>query len=840
MNRKLITLMGLCGILLCGCNNESTEERFAKAKKEFSTGAYNLSAINLKDIIREEPGFVDARVLLVETYLKTSQFFNAKREVTRILESGAQLDKQVTNAMIERYLLLSFLNQEFSDIENFGNAFPSLQSTTTDVLVHRFSLFIDDSPLHKRAASGPQDALTLALHQLYLGVVDEYTPDREAFNTLQQQKSGIYLPILGQYFLKKGKFSNCISSFNDFISSQFEHPFVSIRLAQCHFNEKQYAESFENAEKILEDYPEQPLANKLAGTILFLNGAASKAEPYLVKAVSANQGDFAAKTYLGTIYLQQGQYEKAYQQLKGVETVYPESHPARKVLAITQMKLGDYERGLDEFVSDSSIKDDSDIAFLAIAAGTALENGDTDSQAQLVSQIASSTVSSTQMEAEKLRLLSQLYSSSNEVDFDFIPNRAPESATLSKVMIGTLFRYAQAEKLHELSNNWLEEDPEHANFAKGTALYLDGKYSSAVNFFTKSQNNDNLLLNTLLVDSYVKSKQLNKATTLLTSLIDDIKNPGLLLDQLFSLNLANSLPQDYVYRKVNELASTSPNYYLLKAKFFILEQNFSSAEQSLDRYKAKSEALPETYWKLNLKSKILSGNAETVEATFDGWISAVPNNVGPIIAKISYLETQGKIKQAHALTQKSMTKYDDDRLALLNVNFLILKGESNEAEKKFDILPAARKETPLGRGIQASFALRRKDYVAAEDILSKAYQNAPSPRSASMMFSALMHQGKQDKAISFLEEHIAYLPSDQVNMRLLADTLINIDLKKARSYYTFMLQVSPENHQLMNNLAWIENELGFKESAKRLIETAVKLQPDNEEYKDTLDSISKP
>ncbi len=837
MNRKIIAVMGLSGLLTFGCTTETNEERFEKAKSDFDSGAYDVTAINLKDIIREEPTFLEARMLLLETYLKTSQIFNAKREATRILENASQLSLEDSKAMVEKYLLLSFLNQEFSDIENFEDTFPSMQSAYTKKLLHRLSLFIDDSPVHKRAESGPQDPLTLALHELYLSVATGANADTEALTFIKQESSGFYLPLLGQYFLKKNDFSECIKNFSEFEDKNFHHPFISLRLAQCYFDEKQYSESFEYAQQILTDYPEQPLANKIVGTIFFLKGAMSKAEPYLVKASSANQSDFATKTYLGTIYLQQGYYEKAYQQLKGVETAYPQSHPARKVLAITQMKLGQYEQKLDEFVSKKTIKDDSDIAFLAIAASTALENGDKESQAKLVAEIAGSEVSSPEMEVEKLRLINQLYSPANNLDFNFVPKIAPDNSTLSRVIIGTLFRYTQTEKLYEVSKNWRAKSPANADFAEGAALYLDEKYTQAVGFFTKAKDNTNLLLNSLLVDAYVKSDQLNKAIALLKSLINESANPGLLLDQLYSLNLANSLPQDFVHRKVKELASVSANYYLLKAKFSLLDQDFASANQSLEKYRVEVEEVSNTYWKLNLKSKILTGKPDDVIEAFDKWIKAYPTNAEPTIAKVSYLETLGRLDEAHILTQRSMTKFKDERFKLFDVNFLVMNGEYENAAAKFATLSAAQKETPLGKGIRASFAFNKKDYLAAERIVREAYETTPSSRSASMIFSALMHQNKKEQAISFLEKHISYLPSDQINMRLLADTLISSDLKKAQSYYIFMLKVSPQDHQIMNNLAWIESQLGNKENAKTLIEKALELKPDNKDYQDTLKDI---
>ena len=74
-------------------------------------------------------------------------------------------------------------------------------------------------------------------------------------------------------------------------------------------------------------------------------------------------------------------------------------------------------------------------------------------------------------------------------------------------------------------------------------------------------------------------------------------------------------------------------------------------------------------------------------------------------------------------------------------------------------------------------------------------------------------------------------------MRLLADALVERDMLKARSYYIFLLEATQNNHVVMNNLAWIENELGNKQNALTLIEKALELKPNDPNYEDTLELI---
>ena len=80
MNKKQILLLGLTGLLSLGCTQETEQEKLLQAEKHFEASAYKKSIIQLKNLVKENEAFLDARLLLAEAYLKTGQILNAKRE----------------------------------------------------------------------------------------------------------------------------------------------------------------------------------------------------------------------------------------------------------------------------------------------------------------------------------------------------------------------------------------------------------------------------------------------------------------------------------------------------------------------------------------------------------------------------------------------------------------------------------------------------------------------------------------------------------------------------------------------------------------------------------------
>ena len=832
MNKKQILFLGLTSLMSLGCTQQTDQDKFLLAEKDYEASAYEKSIIQLKNLVQVNETFLDARLLLADAYLKTGQILNAKREYTRILENINEENADKAFSAVKNYFLLSFFNQELEDIESFATTFPELQKNSRiNKLNDRFLILVGSS---EKKSAKTQDLLDQALIALESNISNQKLKlSRDETTAIETKSDGLFLPMLGHYYLANGEATKCIDTFEKVSEQLFTHPYSTLRLAQCYYNIKEYDKALLHSDEVLSRFPDQPLANRLKGTINFLNGSLDEAEQYLLKAIDFYPNDNALKTYLGTLYLQQGYYEKAFQQLKGANSVFPTGHPARKVLAITEIKLGNYEKGIEVFKSGLVDSDEANLSLFAIAANAAQAEGDIDTRNQLIQNIASIETSSLSSEFQKFSQLNKFKAISERMNFDFIPLEAPENDALAQVMIGTLYQYNQVEKLKQIADTWQSKNKVAAMFASSVASYLEGDYNTALESLQANKVVSSLK-HTLIVESLLATQNAKKVSEYLEEAISTEKPDLLLLNQLFIVNLENNYSQNFVYKVADSLIEKSFEFELLKAKFLLLESKNKESLGSLSRYKRNAKKLNSAYWKLLLKNKVMAAEPEEVLIALDDWVKNTPEAPDASIAKINYLETLGNAKKALETTEQALKKFDDPRLQLLQVNFLLLTNSLELAKQKFAQIPKATKNTPLGRGISASFALANKSFALAEERLADAYEKAPSPRVASMMFSALMNQRKASEAISFLEKHVSYLPSDIINMRLLADALVERDMLKARSYYIFLLESTQNNHAVMNNLAWVENELGNKQNALTLIEKALELKPNDPNYEDTL------
>ncbi|PHS59402.1 MAG: hypothetical protein COB03_02970 [Alteromonas sp.] len=840
MNRLLFSI--ICLGFISACSQPSSEERLNEVQKIYAKEDYSTSIIDLKDIVQSNPNYIPARLLLADAYLKIQQPLNAKRELTRILKMGDSLsEKQILTAS-ENYLLLSFMNQEVDDIASFIEDFPDLSSPEILSLHQQFSSFLNADSFSLDSLLNVDARLASALAKLHRSIANAGNElEKETASYLSTYENGRFLPMLGQYYLATENFEACKSSFSTFSLRRFQHPFINLRLSQCFYKLGDLDNAMILAKNIISKFEDQPLANKLAGTISFLNNEPKLAEPYLINALKQNPNDIQSKVYLGAIYMQRGDYERAFQRLKGVGEIYPEGHLARRILAITQIQLGDYEKGIGEFTDSQHPFSSSELSMLSMAAIAAGIENDNHGKEAILDNITSLNMDTMPGEASKIVLLSAVDKKDGLIDFDALISSIPEDNSVKRVIIGTLFRYDEADRLTILSERWKNTDPFNAKYASGLSAFLSGQYKLTVDLLkdliTQSPNDHFLLLT--LVSSYQYLGNYNEAVSLLQAAIPKSKNASLLLNSLFTLNLQNDLNQDFLYNAIIQKAKTSKDYLLLKAKFEFIEGKLETSIATLKHYSNSVEATSDAYWKLFLKIKLVSGNEEEILDAYDEWSTHKPELKLPMLSKILYLESTGDLPSAIQLAREGTKRFpNEEKFKLLEANFLLMDNQFQMTSEIVKNLSNQAMESPLGRGISAALALKNKEYSQAEKMLKLAYGKVPSPRVASMLFSTFMHQKRTNEAIEFLESHIVLMPSDKQNLRLLADTLISVDLEKSKKYYELIIQTQPNNHQVLNNLSWVEFKLGNNETAKRYVENAIKIAPEIDEYKDTLDQVT--
>ena len=72
---------------------QQVDARLEKATTFFDAGNYNAAEIELKNLLRDDPGLVDARLLLAQLYLRTQKGADAEKELLRAKALGADAQR---------------------------------------------------------------------------------------------------------------------------------------------------------------------------------------------------------------------------------------------------------------------------------------------------------------------------------------------------------------------------------------------------------------------------------------------------------------------------------------------------------------------------------------------------------------------------------------------------------------------------------------------------------------------------------------------------------------------------------------------------------------------------
>ncbi|MGH7041459.1 MAG: XrtA/PEP-CTERM system TPR-repeat protein PrsT [Acetobacteraceae bacterium] len=112
----------------------------------------------------------------------------------------------------------------------------------------------------------------------------------------------------------------------------------------------------------------------------------------------------------------------------------------------------------------------------------------------------------------------------------------------------------------------------------------------------------------------------------------------------------------------------------------------------------------------------------------------------------------------------------------------------------------------------------------------KEYQAAaaknPSLLLTARIAAAMQRQGQTDQAIALLKEWLAQHPDDMKAVRLLAGIdIAHQHYAEAKMYLQQVLAKAPHDAASLNNLAWIDQQLGDGANARSLAEQAYLLQP---------------
>jgi len=392
---RAATIVTLTAFLASACGlGMDAQDRIDRGQLAYERGEYRAAIVDAKNVLREEPGNLAARLLLGRASVEFGDGVSAEKELRRAVELGAGLSGVIVD--LGRALLLQ---AKFSEI--LDEVTPAMISGHVDRLtlmrLRGHALLELDQPV---AARELYTKVLTADHgdiEAHLGIVQSYIEEQN-------------------FFQAREMLDQLLTSDDNFVAVWLASASLSMRTQ----NAQRAASDFSMALKLAQDESDQSseitALSGLADAVL-AQGNADDARIALTRmleiapqdtrtllisarlaAVDADWGQAKrdlqeflrrdpnyrpAQMLLGAVHKESGDLGQAEMYLSAVVTAQPGNAGARRLLAETRLKLNraaEARQALQPILAGA----DTDIKAISIAAGASISLGEFDDATELL------------------------------------------------------------------------------------------------------------------------------------------------------------------------------------------------------------------------------------------------------------------------------------------------------------------------------------------------------------------------------------------------------------------------------------------------------------------------
>jgi putative PEP-CTERM system TPR-repeat lipoprotein len=843
-SRHIWPLLLSCTLALVGCEHETSQSLMSRAATRLAAGDRKAATILLKSAVQKDDKNGAAHFQLAKLQYEQDDYLFAEKEFRRARSAGFAADK-IDPLLAQTWLRLGHFQQVIDEIPKptagglveagywvaRANAHLGLKKIddARDELAKALALVSNDADTQLTEArmsliDGKRDvALTqidAALRAapskreawLFKGDVlraGNNLPEAEAAYRsvlkIDSDHIGARLAIAG-IALAQNRLAEAKSQVAIVLKAAPKSVLGRYTQATIDFREKQYSVARDHLAGALRDAPNYLPALLLGGSIDFALGSMASAETQLNKVVTAIPGNTYARRMLAASQLRQGRADDAEHTLAALD---PDHSGVTGVLvlageiALTQKQYaaasGYFEKAAQIDPQNAAIR--TEVGIVRLAQGDAL------GQADLVAAAAMPGESG---RADSVLLLSQLRNR------QFDAALASAAALIKKQPANPVsWNYRGVAYLGK--NDRVNA---RANFAQ--AQKLSPEYFLAVaNLARLDLQDKHPDTARARIDAFLKANPDSLPAMLALAELNLTQNKD---EQAFISGLekaSNSHPQALEPRE-------------LLARYYLTKRAYSKA---LAQAREAVSAQPDNPAALNLlgEAQFASQDLDNALATYRKLADRYPVQVQ---LRLKLAQVQLAMKQpddARKSLQVALKSKPDFIEALLMLGSLeIQSGNFAEAQKiavQIQTLPSGM--TP-GLLLAGDVDLTRKQYPLALGDFEHAYKLSPSPVTLIRVYQALTGSGRVDDAnkrlFAWLQDH----PGDASVRLYLADRLTERNQYKAASeQYLYLNQQTPNNLQILNNLAWSLSEINDKR-ALGYAQQALKLKPDNAPVMDTV------
>jgi putative PEP-CTERM system TPR-repeat lipoprotein len=845
--RLICTTLALLGLLtLSGCGKADPSALIESAKSYLANGDYPASIIQLKSALQEAPENPEARFLLGKALLESGNPSGAEVELRKALELRYQPDKTYTalarallaqaeyrklvlelgeqklDAAAARADLLTSLAAAYLALGDAKSAQTSIDSALATKAGDVRSLTVqaqlaalrNDLPqalehIDEAIAAAPNDAdatIFKAQLQLSQGRRDEAVKTLEGAIAANPTSINVMFALVP--LLVTAQQLDKATAQLDTMKKLAPRDLRTIYSdALVSFARKDATHARDAAQQILARQPENLRALYLSGLANFQLRSFSAAEEALTKVVAQVPGELNAVRVLALTYLQTGRRAQALDTLEAGLKRAPDDPTLLRTAGEAYLASGNLIKASQNYERANTV-DKGNVASSVRLAQVRLAAGDTSRAFKDLESLSQSEPS--QYQADIALITANLRQGAFEKALAAVKTLEVKQPTnpLTYNLKGAVYIGLRDLKSARASfEKALELDPNNFNAAHTLALLdlQERKPDDARNRYEKI-------------------------------LVRDPKNEDMLL-AVAELVATTGQGPDQVKAAIERAVTANPASVRPRIALINYYSRIRDAKAALAAADAARGAFPndtQVLESLGVAQMMAGERAKAIE-TFRQLVQLQPQNA---TALMRLADAQAGMKDYNSaietLRRAVAIQPDLTQAWVALAKIFVLSGHPEDAVVEARKLQKQHSDRALGFAIEAEVLVAQKKWTEAARLYGDAITRQPAPILAAAGYNALQNAGKSAEASEWAAKWTKAHPKDTTMLVFLAEqALRKKDYRAAATQYKLALEIEPENHVFLNDLAWVLAELGDPK-ATEVAEKAYRQAPYNPNVIDTL------
>lgn len=844
---KIISILLVLTLALGGlaaCTSTTSEEYLENARKNFDRREFKTAVINLKNALQKDSKNPQARYLLGKTYLRIGNGVSAEKE----LETAKQLGVSLEDLIV--FLGESYLLQRKPEkiIKELNPEVGFSASTRSEIFILKAQAYlmlgktVDVNNMLNMALREVPELLSALLIKARLKILlgDYDSALQLVEKVVKEEPDNVEAWLIGAESDRlKGDFIESKKKYANALGVDPINISALLGLAGVNIETGDLQAALRRAEKIQSFSPDHPLANYIRAVVFYEQKNIDETEHALQNVFKILPGHLPSLQMYGAILFASGRYEQARVALEKVINHFPRNLAVRKLLASTWLKLGQPETAI-QILEKVLAGNNKDAQFLALLGSAYIQNKNlikggeyldlavmqSPENAKIQTQLALGSFAAGKADkaVKALEMAVELGQDVFQADILLVLTRI-RNKNFSKALEAArelAIKLPDSAVPHNLVGAAFlglgDKKAARESFEK--ALHVQADFSPAAMNLAKldEREGDIAAAKSRLEKIVLNNKDNIKATFALARIAGQEGNRAeseKWLNQVWKQNTDNL------------------QVGALLVRYWIKQGDIEKAVAIGKEMKAQH---PEDFSALRIygQAQVAAGQKNDALETFRSLVNFHPEMAAAHFFLGKAYAATGGLATAEQHLNKAL--FLDPQFFPAQIALSQLAIKNNDFNKALRIARKIQKQKSsagVGFALEGDIHMRSKDYSVAAQNFAKAFAKTPSGILAIRHFEAERQSKNKGAGTDSLKEWLKKNPNDVQVRIVLAQAYAESGKKRnAEIEYKKILEIDSQNVAVLNNLAWLYQELGGK-NALNYGKRAFDLAPNNPAVLDT-------